>query len=268
MDALGRSEWFTRGWTLQELLAPAKVLFFDQHWNFIGQREDDDIALRISEVTRIQLYDLNSFSQFRPSVAKKLSWASRRHTTRSEDLAYSLLGLFDVQMPLLYGEGGTKAFMRLQLEIIRKTDDKSIFAWDWPRSEQMYAYNWRGLLAPNAVPFEGRGDVIFNEENYDNKFPYEMTNQGLSFRSNAELVQSEGPEKFILDLDCTILGTSIPRTRQQCYIVLERSAPNSRIFRRRHFASLEVGRSLDDKYPKERRKDAGTMHFFVRQAGL
>ncbi|EME50142.1 hypothetical protein DOTSEDRAFT_102418, partial [Dothistroma septosporum NZE10] len=124
------SDWFTRGWTLQELLAPSKVLFFDEGWFPIGARSDDDMASTISQITGIQTYDLNQFSHLRASVARKMSWASKRKTTRPEDLAYSLLGLFDVNMPLLYGEGSAKAFMRLQLEIIRKTADKSIFAWE------------------------------------------------------------------------------------------------------------------------------------------
>ena len=61
-------------------------------------------------------------------VAVRMSWASKRETSRVEDVAYSLLGLFNVNMPLLYGEG-RKAFYRLQLEIVKNSDNESIFAW-------------------------------------------------------------------------------------------------------------------------------------------
>jgi hypothetical protein len=130
------SAWFSRGWTLQELLAPSQVLFFDRDWQFIGER--NDFAQHISSITKISEAMLRRTTPGMPvrrtqrivlaPVAEKMSWAAKRHTTRQEDLAYSLLGLFDVSMPLLYGEGG-KAFMRLQLEIIRKGADESIFAW-------------------------------------------------------------------------------------------------------------------------------------------
>ena len=118
------SRWFTRGWTLQELLAPQDIIFFDQGWEEIGTRLS--LETEISQVAGIM-------SRFigRPeaaSVATKMSWASKRRTTRTEDMAYCLLGLFDVNMPLLYGEG-KKAFLRLQQEILKATNDESIFAW-------------------------------------------------------------------------------------------------------------------------------------------
>jgi hypothetical protein len=72
---------------------------------------------------------INRHAKGKPSIATKMSWASKREATRAEDMAYSLLGLFGVHMPLLYGEGAHRAFRRLQLEIIKKSDDESIFAW-------------------------------------------------------------------------------------------------------------------------------------------
>ncbi|KAF2174755.1 hypothetical protein K469DRAFT_770495, partial [Zopfia rhizophila CBS 207.26] len=100
-----QSRWFTRGWTLQELLAPRKLLFYDENWKFIGDR------LRwksiIADITNIHedalMGDLNWIKRY--SVAQKMSWASERSTTRPEDIAYSLMGIFNVNMPLLYGEG-------------------------------------------------------------------------------------------------------------------------------------------------------------------
>ena len=123
---LDRSVWFTRGWTLQELLAPLRVEFFDARFRSIGSRWD--IRKSIEEITGID-EDFLKFPDHLPraSVAERMKWASHRQTTRAEDAAYSLLGIFDVNMPLLYGEG-KKAFKRLQAEIIRKSADESIFA--------------------------------------------------------------------------------------------------------------------------------------------
>ena len=120
--ALRKSNWFTRGWTLQELLAPSTVVFFDQNWNHIGTK--GSLEEVISKITGI-----DDFINFETAcVAQKMSWASQRETTRVEDMAYCLLGLFNVNMPPLYGEG-EKAFMRLQMEILKTSDDESIFAW-------------------------------------------------------------------------------------------------------------------------------------------
>jgi hypothetical protein len=116
------SKWFTRGWTLQELLAPQWMEFYDKNWEEIGTKSS--LADLITSITGI-----NHLFNFEDAcVAQKMSWASRRETTRVEDQAYCLMGLFDVHMPLLYGEG-RKAFLRLQLEILNKTDDESLFAW-------------------------------------------------------------------------------------------------------------------------------------------
>ena len=104
-----QSRWFTRGWTLQELLAPKDdVLFYDRNWRYLGSKWD--LKAQISLITGIQVDHLDYVNG--ASVAQKFSWASSRKTTRVEDVAYSLMGIFDVNMPLLYGEGN-KAFMRL-----------------------------------------------------------------------------------------------------------------------------------------------------------
>ncbi|OTB05098.1 hypothetical protein M426DRAFT_57458, partial [Hypoxylon sp. CI-4A] len=123
------SRWFTRGWTLQELLAPSEILFFDGMWYYIGTRTQ--LCRGISEATGIDKPFIESRPAFRPfaCIALKLSWASRRATSREEDMAYCLMGLFDVNMPLLYGEGGNKAFQRLQHELIRNQYDHTIFVW-------------------------------------------------------------------------------------------------------------------------------------------
>ncbi|KAF2826654.1 HET-domain-containing protein [Ophiobolus disseminans] len=125
IESMRHCRWFTRGWTLQELIAPATVLFFDKYYTLRGSKESlvDSLA-DVTAVDRRLLRGLNSLADF--SVAQKMSWAANRQTTRKEDQAYSLLGIFDINLPLLYGEG-EKAFRRLQEEIIRTTVDLSIF---------------------------------------------------------------------------------------------------------------------------------------------
>jgi len=109
------SRWFTRGWTLQELLAPRSVEFFSREHERLGDKRT--LERQIHEVTNIAIPALrgNRLSQF--GVDERLSWAKNRQTTREEDKAYSMLGIFDIQMPLLYGEGEEKALKRLRREI-------------------------------------------------------------------------------------------------------------------------------------------------------
>ncbi|KAI6110449.1 heterokaryon incompatibility protein-domain-containing protein, partial [Pisolithus croceorrhizus] len=123
----GWPEWFVRGWTLQELIAPKQVEFFNENWVPIGNRRQ--LASMLESITRIPKEVLTGSGAGRGlSVAQIMSWAADRKTTREEDRAYSLMGLCGVNMPMLYGEG-KKAFQRLQLEIIRTSTDHSIFAW-------------------------------------------------------------------------------------------------------------------------------------------
>ncbi|KAI6012665.1 heterokaryon incompatibility protein-domain-containing protein, partial [Pisolithus orientalis] len=123
----GWPEWFIRGWTLQELIAAKEVQFFNKDWTFLGNKQTLADTLKI--ITRIPDEVLrDGLTSKCPSVARVMSWAADRKTTRVEDRAYSLLGLFGVNMPMLYGEG-EKAFQRLQLEILRVSSDHSIFAW-------------------------------------------------------------------------------------------------------------------------------------------
>lgn len=120
------SVWFTRGWTLQELLAPKNVMFYDKDWKYI--RTKMELASEISSVTNI---DVDSLGGDFPdaSIATKMSWASKRQTGKPEDLAYCLLGIFNVDMDIRYGEGEYKAFIRLQRELIANINDESLFAW-------------------------------------------------------------------------------------------------------------------------------------------
>lgn len=127
-----------------------------------------------------------------------MSWVAKRHTTRLEDMAYSLLGIFDVNMPLLYGEA-KKAFMRLQLEILRKSEDESIFAWF--TNDQ----KWQGLLAPSPQAFVSHSNISFIPGQPSP--PFTMTNKGLEMRlevpESLKLpVYSQGSVAMLLPLNC------------------------------------------------------------------
>lgn len=131
-----KSRWFQRGWTLQELLAPQEVVFFNKDWIEIGTKKS--LGPVVGEITGIAKAALEKplcgsetcpHVCTRQSLAQKMSWAALRITTREEDRAYCLMGLFGVNMPLLYGEGGEKAFLRLLQEIMRQSSDDSVFAW-------------------------------------------------------------------------------------------------------------------------------------------
>ena len=159
------SKWFKRGWTLQELLAPSEVVFFNKFWSKLGTKAS--LEDPISDITGIEY--LSRWGQ--ASIAQKMSWASKRETTRVEDMAYCLLGLFDVHMPPLYGEGES-AFLRLQIEIMRQNDDETIFAWEEDASES-------GLLAKSPVAFRHSGDVRQIGVGEVQRKPYNMTNKGL-----------------------------------------------------------------------------------------
>lgn len=174
-EALRKSEWFDRGWTLQELLAPRFVKFVDQEWNHIGSKED--LAAIIMDITCIHtrfLHDADLVQE--ASIAARMSWASKRKTTRREDMAYCLLGIFNVNMPLLYGEGD-KAFFRLQQQIIEYSDDESIFAWT---SDQEVG----GMIADSPRWFAGSKDIMAFSVRPEERVPYKWTNKGLELQLN------------------------------------------------------------------------------------
>jgi hypothetical protein len=169
------SRWFQRGWTLQELIAPSEVLFFDPSWSGIGSRAS--LAPEIETKTRIPAALLMMESSLKDyCVAEIMSWAAGRQTTRAEDRAYSLLGLFGVYMPMLYGEGAY-AFIRLQLEIVKSTTDHSIFASDLYNAVSLGPKGKRGLLTPSVDDFIKSGDVR-SLPGLD-ETSLEMTNLGL-----------------------------------------------------------------------------------------
>lgn len=182
--------WFTRGWTLQELIAPLKVYFYDKNWVRFGDKwslaaqlvavtgidelafrwhfdpvhyfdfdgyytyPNEDYSPRHSPESRCNFCrrDLNHVLQsFR--IATRMSWAASRETTRPEDIAYSLLGIFGVNMPMLYGEGG-RAFLRLQQAILQTSTDQSILAFNTvPIGYEYGAESERDILAKHPRQF-------------------------------------------------------------------------------------------------------------------
>jgi hypothetical protein len=207
-SSLARCEWFSRGWTLQELIAPEYCIFFTAAWTVIGhkhhwkltkcpcnRRSTDepqellewgpDLLSKLATITHIQVRILTGTRAVSSgaSVAQRMSWASQRATTRIEDRVYSLLGIFDINMPLLYGEG-LRAFRRLQEEIIRTTHDTSIFCFGSTNTltlcsstHSSYRMHQAPLLAESPAHFSTWKDVrpgrIASNE------PYSVTNMGL-----------------------------------------------------------------------------------------
>jgi len=125
-----KSEWFARGWTLQELIAPKSVQFFSQEGILLGSKTS--LEQQIHQTTGIALEALQGEPLAQFSVYDRLSWAMRRKTTIEEDAAYCLLGIFDIHMPLLYGEGRQKALDRLQREIHMPFDPASVVSTNVP----------------------------------------------------------------------------------------------------------------------------------------
>ncbi|KAG7148323.1 Vegetative incompatibility protein HET-E-1 like [Verticillium longisporum] len=134
-SAFRRSRWFTRGWTLQELIAPRNLVFYDQKWKPMGTRLE--LAALVKDITAVPAHMLSAdASKPWPNTAIRMSWAANRAPSRAEDIAYCLLGIFDIQMPLLYGEGNA-AFQRLQLELLKQSEDESLLAWGLDSSVQL-----------------------------------------------------------------------------------------------------------------------------------
>ncbi|KAI1391403.1 heterokaryon incompatibility protein-domain-containing protein [Hypoxylon trugodes] len=189
------SRWFKRGWTLQELLAPKRLGFYNSDWYQFTSRTNS--SAEISAVTGIneifldrwaptnnevlEMMEVNNDSKVRrllstASIAERMSWASERVTTREEDIAYCLLGIFSINMPLLYGEG-TRAFRRLQEEIIQHSDDQSLFAWF--NNNFNPSRRWVGLLAPSPSTFAGSGDLVPCPPGL-RRSVFSITNKGLN----------------------------------------------------------------------------------------
>jgi hypothetical protein len=179
--------------TLQELIAPKLVMFFDKKWRFVGTRSD--FSSELAQVTNIDVSLLNKGRErkvYHPnlerfSIASRMSWAANRQTTRPEDIAYCLFGIFGIHLPPLYGEGTTKAFIRLQHEIMKASMDLSILAWPGDRREFPSSF----VLADSPNMFKHVMGIEF-DQNGDGE-PFKMTNKGL--RVKTPLIINDGEER-------------------------------------------------------------------------
>lgn len=208
-----KSRWFTRGWTLQELVAPQNMVFLDSEWEIIGWRGtgwyDDEwgmndgathlmewmevqdaplprgISTAVCQVTGIGAQYLQTWYRGNinvATVAEKMSWAAKRETTRPEDMAYSLLGIFSISMPLLYGEGGERAFVRLQEEVTRQSHDLTMFAWGFGLGPTRCS-----IFASSPADFAGCGELTQSDSRlWPRRSHYTVTNLGV--QTNARYV--------------------------------------------------------------------------------
>lgn len=206
------SRWFLRGWTLQELIAPWEVIFFSSSWTQLGRKSN--LAGLLEEITAIDEDALTGKSLEEFSVAKRMSWASQRITKRPEDIAYCLFGIFKVNIPPLYGEGA-KAFFRLQEEIIKWTDDHSIFAW----TESCKQKGLWEVLAPSPAQFLGSRNVVAETFEHDDTaseetendhekeereiHPFLLTNAGLQINLPLRCVDAKSGS-YEGALECTL----------------------------------------------------------------
>lgn len=206
-----QSEWFNRGWTLQELIAPASVRFYSGKWNYLGDKASLSELLISKTGVPADILKGKGAPQT-CSIAQRMSWAAKRTTTRVEDRAYSLMGLFDVNMPMIYGER-EQAFMRLQEHIIAKSTDESIFVWSLDLLEdstrdakQVHC----GLLATSPACFAKCGDVV-------------ATGRSRGFRINQFGLSISVPAaQHSLRSYCAPLKVTKEKQKGQCALFLSR----------------------------------------------
>ncbi|KAK3323172.1 heterokaryon incompatibility protein-domain-containing protein [Cercophora scortea] len=229
LDMLRHSRWFSRGWTLQEMLAPANLVFYSLEWTLLGTK--NALAVLISRVTGIDevcIHKKKRLDEY--SIAQRMAWAANRQTTRPEDMAYCLLGIFNISMPLLYGEGD-KAFRRLQEEILKVSDDHSILSFDTNLSDG-------SLFAHHPSVFRDGGRVHPNHA-LQLTAPFSMTNAGLSIAT--PLIQTLSPYWVLAVLNCVEVDHE---KMQRSVLCLPLFGKDKRFMRARHPVSL-ISKRLD-----------------------
>jgi hypothetical protein len=205
MPKFAACRWFTRGWTLQELIAPEVVEFYNKEWTLRGTKAGLSKALEaVTGIDGQVLRDSTILADV--PVARRMSWAANRRTTRVEDIAYCLLGIFDVSMPMLYGEG-EKAFARLQEEIAKETNDLTLFAWqaralESSNSGDAGVQKYRGILATSPAEFLNAGAIVAGDDARFNEV-FLTTNKGM--RLNSRLGSGPGGS-YVLNLNCYLRG--------------------------------------------------------------
>ncbi|KAK8076267.1 HET domain-containing protein [Apiospora phragmitis] len=171
---LRSSRWFTRGFTLQELVAPIDVVFFSQDWHALGTK--DTLVQTIANITGVRAKVLTLEDRLSSvCIAEKMLWLAKRTTTRIEDMAYCMLGILDINMPLLYDEGA-QAFIRLQRKIIKVRNDHTIFCWMLPTASVSARED---ILVSNPSCFANCGTIGETPKKDWRASSYAMTNAGL-----------------------------------------------------------------------------------------
>ncbi|KAF9479691.1 hypothetical protein BDN70DRAFT_921104 [Pholiota conissans] len=139
--------WFTRGWTLQELLAPKALKFYSMKWTRLAQDWPNDktnleILYFVEYATKITPFELkHDTSNFRVSMSRGMQWAASRKVTREEDMAYALMGIFNVSISIAYGEGADRAFLRLLEEIIKTAPSGALDLFNWAGESNRRTFN-------------------------------------------------------------------------------------------------------------------------------
>lgn len=233
LELMGSSRWFSRVWTLQELIAPDHVVFYSQSWTQLGSKKA--LSSFLSVVTGIDQLCIRKERALREySIAQRMSWVADRVTTRPEDIAYCLLGIFGINMPLLYGEG-ERAFIRLQEEIIRQSDDQSILAFDTLLSTN-------SLLADHPNLFR---DMRALQPSLHSRItpPFALTNAGLSLRT--PLIRTLSPHWVLAVLNCVEVETKKGlRKSQVCLPLLGKNG----IYMRARSPFCLIKKSLSEMY--------------------
>ncbi|KAK2735130.1 het domain protein [Colletotrichum kahawae] len=203
ISKMASCKWFSRGWTLQELIAPTDIRFYDSDWNFRFTKEDNVLAL--STITTIDIDVLKMAKRLKDVlVAVKMSWAANRETTRPEDVAYCLLGIFDINMPMLYGEG-EKAFQRLQEQIGYQQQDASMFAWLAPFRPPLAVQTFRGVFATSPQQFASSGQI---RKVSATRPEFALENWGVKLTTTGRLSPIGMHHELSLHLEC--LACNIP----------------------------------------------------------
>ncbi|MBE3043755.1 HET domain-containing protein [Candidatus Bathyarchaeota archaeon] len=232
------SEWFDRGWTLQELIAPGTVDFYAGDWTKFGSRSI--LSQSLSAKTGIAKEYLHGADLRGASIAERMSWAAGRKTARPEDTAYCLLGIFNIHMAPIYGEGGEKAFVRLQRELLDQSDDHSYLAWTVLPGDQTAPAttdSLSSLLARSPAAFKNCGDVVCCDRDATATItPVSMTNVGIHARLP---VVQKGAEKLLL-LRC--------RWRQDYWNII--AVPVAERIGRAYRTSMETRTCPEEDWPE------------------
>ncbi|KAK4973506.1 hypothetical protein LTR42_005495 [Elasticomyces elasticus] len=240
------------------------VVFLTRAWEIVGSKAH--FAKEICAITGIPEPILTGDeASSQKCVAQKMSWMAGRQTTRPEDMAYALLGLCDVNMPLLYGEGGKAAFRRLQLQIIADSDDETIFAWQAMYGRALYNpnANRQTMLAQAPDAFSHAGDVLkipASNEYYSHRPHYAMTNRGLLYQGRAKKLWKDRhghdtPGHYMIHLNC--FGPTCDRWP----ILVCKPLPEQMSYIR--VQTQWAPQDLEAEYPEEDREDVELSHVYI-----